>query len=156
MLDWDHADERVVEQPPGAALAVTLADYLRVGGFDERYPLYFEDVDLCKRLWEQVGPIQFTPRVQVQHFREGTARMYRSKSTFWIEYSRRIYVRKWFGSAAPIGLVSSLVGCFLRAVVLSLLKGHQSRDAWPRAKGYWLATLAWFLPADRFWRRLML
>jgi GT2 family glycosyltransferase len=156
MLDWDHSEGRLVEQPPGAALALTLADYRRIDGFDEKYPLYFEDVDFCRRLWEQSGAILFAPDVRVQHAREGTARVYRSKSTFWIEYSRRIYVRKWFGAAAPTGLVLSLIGCLLRAVVLSLPMRSSRADNRPRAKGYWLASLAWFIPIDKLWRRLML
>jgi GT2 family glycosyltransferase len=49
MQDWDHATPRDVDWVSGAALMIrrTLLD--RIGGFDEDYYMYCEDVDLCWR-----------------------------------------------------------------------------------------------------------
>lgn len=35
---------------PGAFLVLTFNDFVRIGGFDERYFMYYEDADLCRRL----------------------------------------------------------------------------------------------------------
>ena len=42
--------QQEVEQPAGACLAVTRTMWDKVGGFDEQFfPVWFEDVDFCKR-----------------------------------------------------------------------------------------------------------
>jgi GT2 family glycosyltransferase len=37
------------------------------GGFDERYFLYYEDVDLCGRLRKHAGAVVYAPRAEVIH-----------------------------------------------------------------------------------------
>lgn len=43
------------------------AAYQAVNGFDESYFLYYEDVDICVRLWQKNLPIAVLPRTQVIH-----------------------------------------------------------------------------------------
>lgn len=42
-------------------------DYLRLGGFDEGYFLYYEDVDICARLWQSGCRLIVCPQIQVIH-----------------------------------------------------------------------------------------
>jgi hypothetical protein len=51
MADWDHADTRSVDWVIGAAMYVRGRAIRDVGLMDERYFLYFEDVDWCQRMW---------------------------------------------------------------------------------------------------------
>jgi hypothetical protein len=51
MEDWDHADTRPVDWVLGAAMYVRRGAMRDVGLMDERYFLYFEDVDWCQRMW---------------------------------------------------------------------------------------------------------
>lgn len=48
--------------------------YRAIGGFDERYFLYYEDVDLCARLRASGYDIQVDPAVRVVHFARRTSR----------------------------------------------------------------------------------
>ena len=41
--------------------------YLDMGGFDERYFLYYEDVDLCARIWLKGLSVALIPQVKVMH-----------------------------------------------------------------------------------------
>ncbi len=42
-------------------------DFRRVGGFDEGFFLYYEDVDICARLWKAGRRVMACPRVRVIH-----------------------------------------------------------------------------------------
>ncbi len=42
-------------------------DYRRVGGFDEGFFLYYEDVDICTRLWKAGRAVLACPKAQVIH-----------------------------------------------------------------------------------------
>ena len=65
-LDPDVAAE--VEQPAGAFLMVRRDVWEKLGGFDERfYPLWFEDVDFCKRIREARYTIWYVPTVLARH-----------------------------------------------------------------------------------------
>jgi GT2 family glycosyltransferase len=68
-LDVDPLQPQVVEQPAGACFLFRRVDWERLGGFDEGfYPVWFEDVDFCKRLSLAGGTIWFCPSVRVLHF----------------------------------------------------------------------------------------
>jgi GT2 family glycosyltransferase len=51
----------------GAALVVRRADWERLGGFDERYFMYCEDMDLGLRLWLTGSAVGVAPAARVEH-----------------------------------------------------------------------------------------
>lgn len=67
-LDCSLEAPCAAEQPPGAFLMFRRQAWEAVGGFDEGfYPVWFEDVDFCKRLISQRIVIRFTPRAVASH-----------------------------------------------------------------------------------------
>jgi len=68
-IDRRLANERIVDWVSGACLLVRREAALAVNGFDERYFLYEEDVDLCAALRSRGGSILFTPLAEVIHLR---------------------------------------------------------------------------------------
>jgi N-acetylglucosaminyl-diphospho-decaprenol L-rhamnosyltransferase len=57
-----------VDQPAGACLMVARAALESVGGFDEEFhPAWFEDVDLCRRIRDIGGRIQYQPKARFLH-----------------------------------------------------------------------------------------
>ena len=51
----------------GMFMLIRSSDYIALNGFDENYFLYYEDVDLCARLWESGRKVMLCPSVHVIH-----------------------------------------------------------------------------------------
>lgn len=67
MLDWNHDDERQVDQPEGACLMIKREVLDQVGNLDEGYFMLFEEVDWCFRVKKAGWEIWFTPSAQIVH-----------------------------------------------------------------------------------------
>jgi len=124
-LDLDRTAE--VEQPAGAFLMVRREAWRELGGFDECFrPLWFEDVDFCRRAREAGYRIQYVPEAVARH-RGGhsTARMgWERRRLCWYDSLLR-YSGKHFSRAAHrvmcLGvLMRSLVEAVRGVVVLGL------------------------------------
>lgn len=57
----------------GACLLIRRADWTAAGGFDERFFMYTEDVDLCMRIRARGRDVWFEPGVEVRHLRGRSA-----------------------------------------------------------------------------------
>lgn len=57
----------------GACLLVRREALQQVGGWDESYPLYYEDVDLCWRIRQAGWRVRWVPQAVVYHQRGGCA-----------------------------------------------------------------------------------
>jgi GT2 family glycosyltransferase len=64
---WSHDRPRPVPWVTGAALAIRREAFQAVDGFDERFHMYFEEVDLSYRLCKSGWETHFTPAAQVVH-----------------------------------------------------------------------------------------
>jgi len=67
MGGFDHCSRQTVEQPQGAFLLTHRSVLSDVGVLDERFPMFFSDVDWCRRMVEKEWKILFTPEVQIIH-----------------------------------------------------------------------------------------
>ena len=67
-LDRELEQAGPAEQPAGAFLMARHDIWEKLGGFDERfYPLWFEDVDFCRRAWDAGYRIQYEPDAIASH-----------------------------------------------------------------------------------------
>jgi N-acetylglucosaminyl-diphospho-decaprenol L-rhamnosyltransferase len=65
---WDYSKRFPVEQPAGAFLMVRRSVWQEVGGFDEGFfPLWFEDVDFCRRLADRGYLLYYVPEAVAKH-----------------------------------------------------------------------------------------
>lgn len=67
MLDWDHAGAARVDWVSGACLLARRAAWDALGGFDPRYFMYMEDVDLCWRARAAGWGVGYEPAAEVVH-----------------------------------------------------------------------------------------
>jgi len=87
-----------VEWTVGAFWLVRREAWERIGGFDERYFLYFDDVDLCHRMRTAGYSVRFDPTVRAQHAFQAASRRpltawatrhhIRSAMRFFVEHPR--------------------------------------------------------------------
>jgi GT2 family glycosyltransferase len=67
-LDWSGEPGSKVAQPAGAFLMVRRAVWRDLGGFDERFfPLWFEDVDFCRRIRDAGLNLYYVPEAVAIH-----------------------------------------------------------------------------------------
>ncbi len=67
-LDFDHSRAQEVEQPAGACLAIRRETFEDMGGFDENFfPVWFEDVDFCRRASDRGWKIVYCPDAVFVH-----------------------------------------------------------------------------------------
>jgi N-acetylglucosaminyl-diphospho-decaprenol L-rhamnosyltransferase len=75
MLDWDHDRQAAdVDWVGGACMLVRRSAFDLIGGFDEAYFMYVEDVDLCWRLGQAGWRIGYEPSARVVHALGGSSR----------------------------------------------------------------------------------
>ena len=67
MDGWDRTTERVVDWVSGACMLIPRAAFDEVGGFDEGFPLFAEELDIATRLRDRGWLVVFTPAVEVLH-----------------------------------------------------------------------------------------
>lgn len=58
-----------VEVAVMAAFLIPSRVIKKIGGLDERFFLYYEDIEYCRRLWRNKYPVYFYPKPQVKHIR---------------------------------------------------------------------------------------
>lgn len=92
---------------------------VRISPLDERFFLYFEDVDLCRRAREAGWPVFYLPDVEVLHQTGGSSRS-KPRAIWLLHKSAFLYHRK-HGSHGPFGLFSAAVALGLAVRALSKL-----------------------------------
>lgn len=131
MTWWDYDDERPVPQPMASAFLVRRAALEQVGGMDETFPIFFNDVDLCLRLWDAGWEIWYTPRASMVHVggastsqvrRRMIDESHRSFVRFYRKhYAGRIPRRQYFGAVTllRLGHRARIAAHALRALFVS-------------------------------------
>lgn len=94
-MSWfDHQKELEVDQPMGAALGVRKSVLDQVGGFDQNYFMYFEEVDLCYRIKQAGFKIVYYPQASIiHHGGRSTTQAQMSMNSSWYK-SFFYYLRK--------------------------------------------------------------
>jgi hypothetical protein len=130
--ELDYSVRQLVDQPAGAFLMIRRAVWEEFGGFDERFwPIWFEDVDFCKRASDGGYQFYYEPLAVANHTGG------HSIPTLTVEM-RRIY---WYGSLLSYA-VKHFKPATARVVCLAVITGSFLRAAAESALGRSLRPLA--------------
>lgn len=104
MGDFDHRQRRSVDQPQGACLLFRDDVLQKVGLWDERFPMFFSDVDWCRRVKQSGFDIIFEPKARVVHqqgvsIKKDRAAMIWSSHKSFYSYFRKYSPNFWYGIA---------------------------------------------------------
>jgi N-acetylglucosaminyl-diphospho-decaprenol L-rhamnosyltransferase len=119
LLDRDYSTQFAVEQPAGAFLMVRRAVWEELGGLDDGYhPLWFEDVDFCRRIKDRGWLLFYEPRSVAKHTGgHSIPHLTVEKRRFYWYCSLLRFSSKTFGRGAHAAVcVAVVAGSVLRAM----------------------------------------
>lgn len=68
-VGWKGTEERTVGWMAGCFILMKADLLKKLGGFDEQFFYYYEDTDLCRRVWDAGYTVLYTPTVAITHLR---------------------------------------------------------------------------------------
>jgi hypothetical protein len=100
MEDFDHSKTQEVELITGACMLIKKDFYDEIGGFDDRYFLFMEDFDLCKKVRAAGKKVVYYPEAIINHYHKrlsaGNIFKLVRKKVFWMHINSAIkYFWKW-------------------------------------------------------------
>lgn len=96
MSEWDHSFSRDVDQVIGAFFFVRSSLFSRLSGFDERYFVYFEEVDFSLRASRLGFRTRYLSDTQAFHAGGGTSRNVKATRLFYSLRSRLLFSQEHF------------------------------------------------------------
>lgn len=96
MGDFDHESRMAVDQPAGAALLFRGEVLRELQGFDPSFPMFFNDVDLCRRIRDKGYEIWFLPEHKMFHVGGASVKQVKLKMVLSSHISFFRYFEKHF------------------------------------------------------------
>lgn len=91
-----YSEPEEVDWVSGAAMIMKKVVFDVIGQFDERYFLYYEDADLCKRLKDMGYQVYFFPYSEIIHFKgENTNEEFNEEAYYYSKKSQLHYYKKY-------------------------------------------------------------
>jgi GT2 family glycosyltransferase len=117
---------RTVETVSGAAMLIRRAAFESVGGFDEGFSLYGEDLDLCRRLRVHGWTLLYLPVTWAVHDNGASSANWSARELRWWEGTMR-FAASWWG---PWRFGAALVAAGLAACRVSTRAPRLTVAAW--------------------------
>ncbi|MFX0132879.1 MAG: glycosyltransferase family 2 protein [Candidatus Hodarchaeota archaeon] len=118
MREWNHGDTRIVDQVMGAFFLVRRSVFEELDGFDERFFVYFEDLDFSHRAYQKGYMSCYLATAQAFHAGGGTSKQIKARRIFYSLRSRILYVYKHFNFFTATLVMSGtiLIEPFMRLI----------------------------------------
>jgi len=107
MVDFDHNKNITTDWLFGAFLLFRKSLLEKIGFFDERFFMYFEDLDLCRRCWQAGSQVYYLSDVEMVHYhnrlsaeKTGLLGIFTKAGRIHLSSGLK-YFAKYFGSKLP-------------------------------------------------------
>ena len=122
LSDWDHASPRSVDWVSGAAMMARRAAIAAVGGMDEAFFMFNEDVDWCRRMNLAGWSVDYVPEASVVHHIGASKRSVSNRVILERHRGMIHYFRKHHRVPAVLDAIAAFL-IMTRARLLVLLNG---------------------------------
>lgn len=133
MTDWAHDTDRTVDQVIGAFFFVRRSVFEQLGGFDERFFVYYEDLDFALRARQAGWSSRYLAEAKIFHRGGGVSSQITARRLYYVTNSKLRYARKHFSGmeAFQVELAVLLLEPLARsAYALMRGNGQELADTW--------------------------
>jgi N-acetylglucosaminyl-diphospho-decaprenol L-rhamnosyltransferase len=111
----DRSDDGIqeVDWLVGACLCIRASAVSEVGLFDERFFMYSEELDLCRRFRLAGWAVAFVPKAEVLHLEGASARLDLAARDRLFQASKLQYAAKWHGPGVAAALRVYLISEYM-------------------------------------------
>lgn len=141
---WEGRTEREIDWQYGCALLCRGELLKQLGGFDDQFFCNFEEVDLCRRIWESGHPILFFPGAEITHIGGNSTKQ--APIRFYLEKwrNRYRYYNKWHGEAGMRrGRHAAIAWLGTRSLLYALLGRLAQRESYRHRARMYAAAFRW-------------
>lgn len=117
MSDFHHDTARQVDWVSGCAMLIRRELIDKIGALDERFYMYCEDVDICRRAWDAGYEVWYCPTARVTHRIGASSDKNMEKMTWVFHKSWEIYDQKYHPNSSFARRWAVKSGLWLRATV---------------------------------------
>lgn len=111
MIEFDHKNACYVDQIMGAFFLIQRNLFDELQGFDERFFVYYEEVDLSYRARQAGKRAYYFPGVKAFHQGGGVSAQIKDKRLFYLLRSKLLYIAKHFSWYQKILLFLMILFC---------------------------------------------
>ncbi|MCB0035286.1 MAG: glycosyltransferase family 2 protein, partial [Anaerolineales bacterium] len=148
----DVADDTTadVDWVMGAFMLTRPEVVAQVGGMDEAYFMYSEELDWCKRIKTAGWRVVYYPDAKIIHYQGKSSEQASILRHINFNRAKLRYFRKYHGRAAAAFLRLVIGGNFVGQLLLEATKGilgHRRELRWQRVRAYWQVLRSGLRPA---------
>ena len=151
----ENLDPKLVKNVKGFAMFLNIPEFKDVGFFDEEFFIYFEEIDLCKRLIDNKKKIYLVPEIKINHLgaqshnKSVNDAMELSRNWHWM-WSTFNFHKKYKGFIIAFLIVlPKLISAIFKVVIYSIVLNKKKNFYYQRLSGLTNAIVgkkSWYRP----------
>ena len=148
--DVDDGATAAVDWVMGAFMLTRREIFESVGGMDEAYFMYSEELDWCRRIKTAGWEIIYYPEAQIIHYQGKSSEQASTLRHINFNRAKLRYFRKYHGVRAAVLLRIILLANYVGQICIEGIKGivgHKRPLRWQRMRAYWQVLRSGLPPA---------